>query len=55
VGKIFGPNIFRLKTKFVPVVVREQNIEKATETIKENINEIIEEKNKEERMAIVIK
>ncbi len=55
VGKIFGTNIFRLKIKFVPVVIREQSIKKATEIIKENINEIIEEKNKKRRTGIVVK
>jgi len=54
VGKIIGPNIKIMKNKFVPVVVREPLIEKAIEIIKENINEIVEEKNKKERTGIVI-
>jgi predicted Fe-Mo cluster-binding NifX family protein len=55
VGKILGPNVVRLKQKFVPVVIREANIEKAINIIKENINEIIDEKNKKERIAIILK
>ena len=54
VGKIIGPNITRMKDKLVPVVIREPNIEKALKMIKENINEIVEEKRKNERMGIVI-
>jgi hypothetical protein len=55
VGKMFGPNIVRLKNKYVCAVIREPEIKKATEIIKENINEIIDEKNKKERNGIVLK
>ncbi len=55
VGKIFGPNIIQLKNKFVPVVIRELNIKKAVKIIEENINEIIEEKNKKEKVGLVLK
>jgi len=55
VGKRFGPNIVRLKNKFVCTVVRESEIKKALKIIKENINEIIKEKNKKERMGIILK
>jgi len=55
VGKIIGPNIVRMKVKFVPVIIREPLIKKATEIIKENINEIIEEYNKKERMGLVLR
>ena len=54
VGKRIGPNIVRMKTKFVPVIIREPLIEKATEIIKENINEIVEEKRKKERAGIIL-
>ena len=54
VGKMFGPNIIRLKNKFVPVVIREPNIKKAVKIIEENINEIIEEKNKKEKTGLVL-
>ena len=54
IGKMFGPNISRLSNKFVCAVVREPMIEKAVEIIKENINEIIEEKNKKERKGIIL-
>lgn len=55
VGKIIGPNIVRMKKKFVPVIIREPLIEIAVKIIKENINEIIDEKKKEERMGIILK
>ena len=54
IGKIFGPNIVRLRNKFVAAVVREPSIKKSLEIIKNNINEIIEEKNKSERRGIVL-
>ena len=55
VGKMFGPNIIRLKDKFVCTVIREPKIKKAIEIIKENINEIVEEYDKEKRSGIVLK
>jgi len=55
VGKILGPNIVRLRDKFVCAVVRESLIEKAKEIIKQNINEIIEEKDKEQRKGVVLR
>lgn len=54
VGKMMGPNIERLRQKFVPVIVREPDIKKSLEIIKDNINEIFEEKEKTERRGIVI-
>ena len=54
VGKMLGPNIKRLKNKFVCVIIREPKIKKALEIIKENINEIVEEKNKIERRGIIL-
>lgn len=55
VGRIFGPNIVRLKNKFVCAVIREPEIEKATEIIKENISQVIEEYNKKERKGIILR
>jgi len=55
VGKRIGPNIVRMKNKFVPIIVREPIIEKALRIIKENINEIIDERNKKERIGIILK
>jgi len=55
VGKIIGPNISRMKTKFIPVIIREPDIKKSLEIIKENINEIIEEKLSDEKHGIVLK
>lgn len=56
-GKMMGPNIVRLKNKFVPAIIREPDIKKATQLIQENINEIFEEKEKsgEERKGIILK
>ena len=55
VGKMIGPNITRMKIKFVPIIIREPLIKKALEIIKENINEIIEEYDKKERKGIILK
>jgi ferredoxin len=55
VGKMFGPNIVRLNKKFVCAVIREAEIKKAPDIIKENINEIVEEYNKKERYGIILK
>ncbi len=54
VGKMMGPNIDRLKKKFVPVIIREPNIKKSIDIIKENINEIFEEKEKTERRGLIL-
>ena len=54
VGKMMGPNIVRLSSKFVPVITREPEIKKSVEMIKTNINEIVEEYEKEERHGIIL-
>jgi MinD superfamily P-loop ATPase len=54
VGSRIGPNITRLNDKFVCAVVREISIEKAKQIIAENINEIIEEKDKNNRTGLVL-
>ena len=54
VGKMFGPNIVRLKRKYVCAVVRDSNIETALELIKANINEITDEYIKDERKGIIL-
>jgi len=54
VGKMMGPNIVRLKDKYVCVIIREAEIKKVIEIIKKNINEIIEEKNKKQRKGIIL-
>ncbi len=53
VGKMMGPNIERLQKKFIPVVIREPDIKKSLEIIKENINEIFEEKEKTDRKGVI--
>ena len=55
IGKIFGPNIVRLRNEYVCAVVREPEIKKAIEIIKENIIEIVEEYNKQERRGIILR
>jgi len=55
VGCIFGPNISRLRSKFICAVVRRETIEDAIQMVHKNINEIIEEKNKNNRRGIVLK
>jgi len=53
-GRRFGPNIVRLKNKFVCAVIRTKSIEQGIKLIKENINEIVEEKNKDEKSGIIL-
>jgi len=55
VGQIFGPNITRLRNKFVCAVVRKDTIEQAIRVLRENIGEVVEEKNKTDRMGIVLR
>lgn len=55
IGEKFGPNISRLKNKFVCAVVRgKRTIAQGIDMLKENINEIVEEKNGEEKKGIVL-
>jgi ferredoxin len=57
VGRMMGPNIERLKHKFVPIIIRERNIQESIKIIQENINEIFEEKEKDSAMrhGIILK
>jgi predicted Fe-Mo cluster-binding NifX family protein len=56
VGKRFGPNLPRLLRKFVCVLVSTSTITTAIEVIHNNINRIVEERNKEEgRKHIALK
>ena len=48
VGLVMGPNIIRMRKKFVPVISREKNIEKAIELLKNKIAEIGKELKKPE-------
>ena len=55
VGKKFGPNITRLLTKFVCVVVRTDDVNTAIEAVRSNIDRVLEEKEKgQERKHIVL-
>ncbi len=55
-GKKFGPNIVRLLNRFVCVVVKTDGIADAVKLINENMNRIVEEKNKDEgKKHIVLK
>jgi len=55
VGQIFGPNITTLRNKFICAVVRKDTVEQSIQAIRENTNEIIEEKSKTVRMGIVLR
>lgn len=55
VGQRFGPNITRLRNKFVCAVVRKDTVEQAIQVLRENISEVIEEKSKTDRMGIVLR
>lgn len=55
IGEIFGPNISRLKNKLVCAVVRDgRTITQAVDILKENVIEILEEKNAKEKKGIVL-
>ena len=54
IGEKFGPNISRLKNKFVCAVARGgRTISQAIDMLKENVNEVLEEKRSEEKKGIV--
>jgi len=56
VGRKFGPNLPRLLGKFVCILVRTSTIATAIEAIHNNMDRIVEERNKEEgRKHIVLK
>ena len=48
VSKIFGPNIKRIKKKFVCVLIKEKSIENSIGIIKDNLPTIVEELKKGE-------
>lgn len=55
-GRKFRPNILRLLNKFVCVVVKTDKIVDAVKLINENMERIVEEKNKgENRKHIILK
>lgn len=55
IGEKFGPNISRLKNKFVCAVVRgKRTIAQGVKMLKENINEIVKEKNGAKKRGIVL-
>ncbi len=55
VGQRFGPNITRLRNKFLCVVVRKDCIEEAARIISDNFLSLLEEAGKEERAGIVLR
>ncbi len=54
VGKMMGPNIERLKNRFVPVIIREPKIKDALEVINYNLNELFEEREKTDRSGLIL-
>lgn len=55
VGSCFGPNIARLRDNYVCAVVRgNKTVEQGLSLIKENINEIMEQKQGNEKRGIVL-
>lgn len=54
VGTIMGPNIVRLRKKFVPVIIRNKTIEEACKIIQENIADISIEFSKDERKGVIL-
>ncbi len=56
VGKRYGPNLHRLVSKFVCVIVRTNTLENAIWMVHQNIEKIIAEKNKgEDRKYLILK
>jgi predicted Fe-Mo cluster-binding NifX family protein len=56
VGRKFGPNLLRLRRRFVCVLVRTVTIATAIELVHKNMDRILEEKSREEgRKHIVLK
>lgn len=56
VGRRFGPNLPRILKKFVCVITRTDTINSAIKFVHDNMDRIIEEKNKgEERKHLVLK
>jgi len=53
VGFVMGPNIMRIRKKFVPVISREINIEKSINLINKKLKEIIVEIEKIEDKRII--
>ncbi|MFO7843839.1 MAG: NifB/NifX family molybdenum-iron cluster-binding protein [Bacteroidales bacterium] len=43
VSQVFGPNINRIRKKFVPLIVKEPGIKQAINTIQQNISVILKE------------
>jgi len=55
VGRRFGPNLLRLLKKFVCVVVRKDTIDSAIEAVHNNIDRVVQEKQRgENRKHIVL-
>ncbi|RLE73390.1 MAG: dinitrogenase iron-molybdenum cofactor biosynthesis protein [Thermoprotei archaeon] len=54
IGYTFGPNLRRIKKKFLPIVSRYREIDENIEIIKRNLNLIREELRREEKRVIMI-
>ncbi len=53
-GFRFGPNIMRIKRKFLPVVSRNRNIETALRNLRKNIREIERELARDNKRAVIL-
>ena len=54
VGRRFGPNLLRLLKKFVCVVVRKDTIDDAIQLIHDNMDKVIQEKEKGENRSHLV-
>jgi len=52
-SKVFGPNIMRIKKKFVCVLLNNKNIQDSILTVQANINNIIDELEKGENRSFI--
>ncbi len=55
IGFAMGPNIIRMRKKFVPIISREKNIETALSKLKSLLNEIKSSLEKEEKDVLFIR
>jgi len=53
VSKVFGPNLKRIKKKFVCIITKEETISNSINNIKKNMNLIIEEWEKGETRSFI--
>ena len=54
VARIIGPNIARIRKKFVCAIIRKETVQEAIAVVQANLCTILEEKEKQDRIGIVL-